>query len=493
MRMKEISFLIFSILLFSLSPLKFLSAEVKEQVIINEVMWKGSVEWIELRNLTTRNIKIEGWSIDNAKSGGKSLENIQGEIPAKGYFLICGTSFQGDCDFRKTISLKDTCSDNKCNGDLILRDENKAIIDIAPGNPWPFGGEGKSMQREFQGDTPLESWIESNSPSPQSSGISLSANAGDSIISITEKEIIFDGSTSTGNIDEYFWNFGDGYTTVGKIVTHRYKFPGHYLVSLQVSNTEEKDESIIEVTIFSDSIFVSEFSLKEEWIEIINESEYIQDISGWGLSDNKEEKSFVFPAGSYIAPRSFLFLSSSILDEISFDSNSLFLIYPSGDIRQEIKYEKDNGHSIVAKRGEDYFYTDTSTPGLPNIINLGTKKEVSGTSSAPNLPLLEEKSPLVLGETNDQEKNKVSDQRNLESETKESKIPEAPEKIFGENLLALVKRNQTTLALSALGTSIFSGFLGLGLVKLRRKIKEDRHIIQDNIPEKEKIEVEIEK
>ena len=497
MQIRKISFLILGTLVFLLFPLNFLFGAVKKQVIINEVMWgkdSDGEEWIELKNLTDSKIILESWSIDNAKSAQKPLENIKGLIPPKGYFLICQKDSVKTCDFYESISL---ANDYKSNGKLVLKDKEGNIIDETPvpkDNNWPAGkSKDISMQRKFGGENPLDSWQDGKPPSPQSSGILLSANAGSNIISLANKEITFDGSASSGNIEEYFWNFGDGYSAQGEIVTHKYSFPGEYIASLRVSNSKEEDEALIEVTIFSNSIFISEFSLKEGWIEIISESENIQDISGWGLSSNKEGKSFIFPVGSYIAPKSFLFLSPSILDEISFNNNSLFLIYPSGDIRQEIKYEKDNGHSIVAKRGEDYFYTDTSTPGLPNIINLGTKKEVSGTSSTPNLPLLEEKSPLVLGETSDQEKNKVSDQRNLESETKESKIPEAPEKIFGENLLALVKRNQTTLALSALGTSIFSGFLGLGLVKLRRKIKEDRHIIQDNIPEKEKIEVEIEK
>jgi len=496
MKIIRISFLILNTFVFLLFPLNILFGVVKEEVIINEVMWgkdSDGEEWIELKNLTDNKIILESWSIDNAKSAQKPLENIKGIIPPQGYFLICQKDSVKTCDVYESISL---ANDYKSNGKLVLREEGN-MIDETPfpkDSNWPAGKiQNISMQRKFEGENPLDSWQDGDPPSPQGSGISLSANAGDSIISLVGKEIIFDGSLSTGNIEEYFWNFGDGYTATGKIVTHRYEFPGQYLVSLQISNSREEDETIIGVTIFSNSIFISEFSLKEGWIEIVNESENIQDISGWGLASDKEGKNFIFPIGTYIAPRSFLFLSSSILDNVSFNTNSLFLIYPSGDIRQEIKYENDKGYSIVARRGGDYFYTDTSTPGLPNMISLESETEFSETSSSSASSSSENKLPSVLGEKNNQQKTEESNQTSLKSEIKESKIAESSEKIFGKDLLSLVRKNQKTLVLSTLGTSVFSGFLGLGLVKLRRKIKQDKTTNQGPILQKEKIEVEIEK
>jgi len=42
-------------------------------VVINEIMWMGSVgnsndEWIELRNMTDADINLSGWKIDGAGS-----------------------------------------------------------------------------------------------------------------------------------------------------------------------------------------------------------------------------------------------------------------------------------------------------------------------------------------------------------------------------------------------------------------------------------------
>ncbi len=51
------------------------------------------------------------------------------------------------------------------------------------------------------------------------------------------EKVVFDASSSTapaGQIVEYKWDFGDGATATGKIVTHTYEKPGKYLVKLTV-------------------------------------------------------------------------------------------------------------------------------------------------------------------------------------------------------------------------------------------------------------------
>jgi PKD repeat protein len=45
---------------------------------------------------------------------------------------------------------------------------------------------------------------------------------------------------STGNIGQYYWNFGDGTTSAIMNVTHTYDKPGYYLVSLAVKNTSNE-------------------------------------------------------------------------------------------------------------------------------------------------------------------------------------------------------------------------------------------------------------
>lgn len=49
--------------------------------------------------------------------------------------------------------------------------------------------------------------------------------------------IAFDGTKSTGDIASYVWDFGDGMTAEGAVVTHSYDQPGIYEATLTVMNT----------------------------------------------------------------------------------------------------------------------------------------------------------------------------------------------------------------------------------------------------------------
>ena len=51
----------------------------------------------------------------------------------------------------------------------------------------------------------------------------------------TEKtNVLFDASGSTGSIDQYRWDFGDGSTGSGRTTTHAFSGPGTYFVRLTV-------------------------------------------------------------------------------------------------------------------------------------------------------------------------------------------------------------------------------------------------------------------
>jgi PKD repeat protein len=60
-------------------------------------------------------------------------------------------------------------------------------------------------------------------------GLVTSATGGDAPLTIQ-----FDASDSSGQIDTYNWNFGDGQTGTGQVVTHTYTSPGTYQATLTV-------------------------------------------------------------------------------------------------------------------------------------------------------------------------------------------------------------------------------------------------------------------
>lgn len=542
---KKKLFIFILLLAFLILPVRFTLGEEVPSVVINEVMWAGD-EWIELYNTTSQDIQMENWKIDNAKSGGKPLEGINGIIPANGYFLICDKEDVGEvkCDFPKaSISLKD----DEGNGDLILRNKDGAKIDVAEGDKWPAGKNDSSkkyysMERvnpKISGSEPCnwetvkeESQYEyvinkeskvyiyydtPAAPNSQASEIDctqFSANAGNDIISTTNTEITFDASASIGNIEKYIWNFGDGSTQEGKIVTHKYQYPGTYYVSLNVSSGKEgdegfkKDEDLIEVQIFSSQIFISEFlpdpkgdDSGKEWIEITNESNEVQNISGWGIGNKVEKAVFIFPESTYLAPKGLLLLSSS-LTKISLlnDSGSLFLFYPSGNISQEIKYEKPGEGVAVARKDGKYVYTENPTPGMKNIVSLASQGAQSNNTSQSQNAVSEigqsqnltQPQGLVATQEPVSSDSKVINNGDTEIALEKQEItastPVLPNNILNKSLLAEITSNQSKLILAILGVICCSGFFGVGLVILRGKLKNK------NINHKgtEKIEVEIE-
>ncbi len=126
------------------------------QVIINEVMWMGSDistadEWIELKNLSTSTVDLNGWLIQGAGTGTSSII-LEGIIAAGGYYLI--TNFQPS---NASSSLVNSIVPNKVinlslsnSGEqLILKDANGAIIDRTPLGAWPAGTNSDELKQSM--------------------------------------------------------------------------------------------------------------------------------------------------------------------------------------------------------------------------------------------------------------------------------------------------------------------------------------------------------
>ncbi len=145
-------------------------------VVINEVMWMGSTEdsgdeWIELRNMTGHAIDIGQWEIENVRSAHADyMIPASKSISANGYFLIANhnkNSSNSALNVDPDITNGSLVLYNSNNGNIILKDKNRNIIDEAKGDNWPAGytdgnasGLHQSMERnDAPGDGTLSgSW-----------------------------------------------------------------------------------------------------------------------------------------------------------------------------------------------------------------------------------------------------------------------------------------------------------------------------------------------
>jgi hypothetical protein len=137
-------------------------------VVINEVMWMGSIvvtpspspstadEWIELRNTTGSPIDLNGWKID-AAGGGNDPITLSGIIPANGFFLLANYASSASA-ISDSIAVDQVTAAVSLDNDgeqLALKDTADNIIDQTPvitSGKWPAGEststDKKSMERK---------------------------------------------------------------------------------------------------------------------------------------------------------------------------------------------------------------------------------------------------------------------------------------------------------------------------------------------------------
>ena len=117
-------------------------------VVINEVMWMGSIgsqndEWIELRNTTTSTVDISGWEIVGAGSGSSSVVITSGSIPPNGFYLISNFDSDHASSAVRNSIVVDLQESNvgldNVGGQLVLRDAADAVIDSTSTGAWPAG------------------------------------------------------------------------------------------------------------------------------------------------------------------------------------------------------------------------------------------------------------------------------------------------------------------------------------------------------------------
>ena len=170
-----------------------------EHILISEIQIGGETvydEFIELYNPTDQEIDLENWDLKRkTKSGTESnmLNNIEGAIPARGYFLIipranCGDDNNANCYQGLTIADDEYTTNSFLAKDntVLLYDYNGNLIDrVGWGEAVDFEGEAidlnlesnKSLTRKIVNniiqdtDNNKSDFVLRDNPEPQNSSI----------------------------------------------------------------------------------------------------------------------------------------------------------------------------------------------------------------------------------------------------------------------------------------------------------------------------------
>lgn len=341
------------------------------QVVINEIAWMGSTgnanaEWIELRNTSASSVSLEGWTLA-AEDGSPSI-TLSGTIGASGFFLLERTSDESVSGV--TADLIYTGVLGNAGETLVLKNAGGQSIDmVLGGENWQnIGGDNatkETAQKTTSGwitgaptpraanantasqpDTPEDTDEETGTDTEASSGTSSGAgsstqapssapvaraSAGKDKVVVVGVDTRFEGlAYDSGNRTienaRFLWNFGDGATAEGKIVMHRWQYPGRYAVVLEVSRFESKVSHRITVTAES-----AQFSFDvstDGSVTLKNLSSRDVDLSDWRISDRGVTFTF--------SPNTILLKSGSIrLSPLALRFNasqSAELLYPDGSV-----------------------------------------------------------------------------------------------------------------------------------------------------------------
>lgn len=466
----------------------------KETLLIVEVQIEGDnkeEDFIKIYNPSNKTIDISGFKLRKRSSSGKEYSvrvfPRGSKIKERGTFIWANS--KGNFSQKIGANVKSTQKLSK-NNSIALFNKKGEILDALcwgksnspfvekqcfPQNPSKNEILKRKIENGVYQDTDNNSqdfYLENKKisfkweiESESALEINLGRNkkpiaiAGPDVFAQTGEKILFDGSKSYDpdkDVLSFFWNFGDGFTSKKKKTYHSFDFPGKYLVSLEVSDGKESAKDTLSVTVYPVGVIINELmpnpqgeDKKEEWIEILNTNNFIVDISGWKIK-NEKGKIFIFPKNSLLLPGQFLVLKrDSTKMFLNNNKDSLSFFYPNDILIEKINYSHaKEGESIARNSKGEFFWTKIPTPGLANIFSFEIERQLEkpieekeakrGKEKAifKNSPLLSPLSEVKEGKIKDIIENFFKKNTNKKEESLTASFPSPfPLKIFLSSFL----------------------------------------------------------
>jgi hypothetical protein len=407
-------------------------------LIINEIMYNpqgddGNREWVELFNNGNESITVLSGSSDLAwrfDDGAESLHKInnQLEILSGGYAILASNkdTFVSEYSFSGLVA------------DTTMTLNNNGLVKIWNGeNPRQMvfskdysnaGADNNNKSLQWTGSkwvaceptpgtatTCSESEVSNNSSNDSDNSDEEDSDTSSSFTSkpketaipvlktkILTKTTAFVGQpvefladvkygTATYLTGRFFWNFGDGDSTVvidnsGEF-SHTYFYPGEYNVTLDYFYKT----SFLEIPDFTNEIIIKVLPMtvsiskvgdvKDFFVELTNNADNKIDISGWLLSSGN--KYFVLPKNTVISPKKSIIISGKISGFVFGDEKNLKLIMPTSEVVYDYSVKNISTKKIVSavksteiSVGENTFSSDKNF----DIINDNSDQNLLATA-----------------------------------------------------------------------------------------------------------------
>lgn len=319
-------------------------------VTISEVAWMGTTlsanhEWIELYNDGASEV-VDGWVLTD---GMNLTIPLSGTISAQNYAVL---ERSNDDSAPGTAFLVYTGALVNTGATLSLRRSDGSLVDqVAGGENWEsIGGDNvtkETAQYTKSGwvtaiptpgannttDTNSEDGEEEEETTEEDDTNDGTSGGGGSAVSKSRSatpeplktepsaptiKIAMEGQVyvnqpvtakaTIGNIGKTVaqsmvreWNFGDLHTTTGESVTHRFAYPGEYIVSVKATYKNFTATDRVVVTVLPLTLSVTKNAAGD--VQLHNDAKYEVDVSGYVVTG---ERAVTIPSGTYLRPKATL-------------------------------------------------------------------------------------------------------------------------------------------------------------------------------------------
>ncbi|MEK7180159.1 MAG: lamin tail domain-containing protein [Patescibacteria group bacterium] len=422
-------------------PVTFFTT-VSAAVVIDEIMYDldGSDtdrEWVEILNDGNGAIDLTGFKFDDGATSKHGL-NAPPKNGGQGSLVIPGGSYAIFADNAAvflsehpgyTGTVIDTLVDLANTSDTVsLIDSNDNVLEtVTYDSTWGAKDDGNSLQKinglwksalPTPGTVSVSPFAPTTDPSPQetppantsSTTSTSSSSTGSSSSFPVEPQIIASAgekkriATVGGNIifsgkvwglkkepienARILWNFGDGSTAEGKTVSHTYRYPGIYIVTLNASSGQYSASDRVTVEAIPANIIISSVGDSQSLlVELHNQSHYELDLSFWSI--HAPDVTFIIPEYTFVGAGAKIKFAGEVTGITSNTLADVLLYYPNGmpasaslaivSVQEEIVQKSSLASSVRKEetKKEEYILPPKSANMAPNAFGvLGTTSEI---------------------------------------------------------------------------------------------------------------------
>ncbi len=349
-------------------PLFALPFFASAQVVITEIMYDpkdadagSGGEWIEMHNTGSVAADLTQWIFFEAETNhGITADGIS-KVPPNGYAVIARdiTAFKNyfsgfsDLLFKASFSLNDGEEiATKSGKDAPLSDsvfytaewgaknDGKSLQLVlgewvaAPPTPGEENSVGGITEPPPIGNSQTPPATNTSTPPPPESFLFTARIFEKEKFAVVGAPVKFKGETvgtaeGLSGKTRFIWNFGDGSTAEGQNVAHVYKYPGDYVVVLNVVSGTHATEDRATIKAIPAELSITNIGTAHDFfIELSNNSAYELNLSGWLLKSGA--RYFVIPENSFILPKKKIIFSQEATNLSYSGEDSVGLLYPNG-------------------------------------------------------------------------------------------------------------------------------------------------------------------